>query len=62
MAIVPGDVLRAVLDDERQLSREQREAIRQLCRSGHRIQCMVGPAGSGKTATVRAAARVWNPK
>jgi conjugative relaxase-like TrwC/TraI family protein len=59
VAIVPDVVLHDAVDAERGLAREQRDAIHRLCRSGDRVQCLVGPAGAGKTYTVRTAARAW---
>lgn len=42
------------------LGDDQRAAIARLCRSGQRIQCLVGPAGSGKTHTLSTAAATWH--
>jgi len=42
------------------LGDDQAAAITRLCRSGQRIQCLVGPAGSGKTHTLRTAAATWH--
>ena len=41
------------------LSSDQREAIRKLCHSGHQIQGLVGPAGTGKTFALRVATEAW---
>ncbi len=38
---------------------EQREAARRLCLDGHIIACLVGPAGAGKTTTLRLATQAW---
>ena len=56
---VEPDVIAAALDASTELGVDQRDAINHLCRSGHRIQCLVGPAGSGKTHTLRSAATAW---
>lgn len=42
-----------------QLGDDQRHAVHALCRSDQRVQCLVGPAGSGKTFALRTAAEVW---
>jgi len=60
VAVVSSETLLGVVDGDRGLTREQRDAIRRLCRSGHQSQCLVGPAGSGKTRTIRTAADAWS--
>ena len=47
------------IEQAAELGDDQHVAIAKLCRSGHRIQCLVGPAGSGKTHTLRVAAATW---
>lgn len=42
------------------LGEQQRNALEQLYRSPHRVQCLVGPAGSGKTQLLGVAASVWS--
>ncbi len=56
---VDPDVVAAALDASTELGVDQRDAIDHLCRSGQRLQCLVGPAGSGKTHTLRSAANAW---
>lgn len=41
------------------LSDEQADLVRSFCSSGHRLQCAVGRAGTGKTTAMRAAASAW---
>ncbi|MGH9030533.1 MAG: MobF family relaxase [Acidimicrobiia bacterium] len=41
------------------LSAEQAHLVRAFCSSGHRVQCAVGRAGTGKTTAMRAAADAW---
>ncbi|MDP9403372.1 MAG: relaxase domain-containing protein, partial [Actinomycetota bacterium] len=41
------------------LSDEQREVVRDVLGSGDRIRCVLGPAGTGKTEAMRAAAAAW---
>ncbi|MGQ0845687.1 MAG: MobF family relaxase [Sporichthyaceae bacterium] len=43
----------------RALAVDQRRAVEDLAGSGRRIDVLVGPAGTGKTRTVRALAAVW---
>lgn len=57
-AVAP-DGLTQVLDDAALLSDEQRELVTSLCSSGSRVQCAIGRAGTGKTTSMRTAARAW---
>ena len=41
------------------LSSEQADLVRKWLTSGDRVQCAVGRAGTGKTATMRVAAQAW---
>jgi conjugative relaxase-like TrwC/TraI family protein len=41
------------------LGEDQAEAVRRLCGGGERVSLMVGPAGSGKTASLAAARQAW---
>jgi conjugative relaxase-like TrwC/TraI family protein len=58
-AMVPRDVLAPIVADGRGLSGEQASLVSQLCTSGHRVQCAIGRAGSGKTTAMNAAAAAW---
>ncbi|MGH9281345.1 MAG: MobF family relaxase, partial [Acidimicrobiales bacterium] len=42
------------------LDAEQAAVVRRLTRGGEALVCLVGPAGTGKTRTVGAAADIWN--
>ncbi len=44
---------------DKQLSAEQAALVRSFCLSGHRVQCAVGRAGTGKTTAMRTAAAAW---
>ncbi|WP_460753896.1 MobF family relaxase [Myceligenerans cantabricum] len=52
-------VPKAVGRDGRLLSPQQRRAVQQLVASGRRVDLLVGPAGAGKTTTLRALRRTW---
>lgn len=41
------------------LSVQQKEAVESICRSGRQVDVLVGPAGAGKTTTMRALRRAW---
>ncbi|MEW6155336.1 MAG: MobF family relaxase [Actinomycetota bacterium] len=51
--------LAAVLAERPMLGEDQREMVRSVCRSGHRVQCVEGPGGTGKTTALEAAAQAW---
>lgn len=38
---------------------EQRRAVESICRSGRQVDLLVGPAGAGKTTTMRALRAAW---
>jgi hypothetical protein len=57
-AVVP----RSAVDDclaRSTLAPDQADLVRRLTTSGHRIQCAIGRAGSGKTTALAAAADAW---
>jgi conjugative relaxase-like TrwC/TraI family protein len=58
-AIVPVETITRTLQAEPGLGADQRQAITKLCRSGHQLQCLSGPAGTGKTYALRLAAQAW---
>jgi conjugative relaxase-like TrwC/TraI family protein len=57
--VVPAATLDATLAGRPELGSDQVAMVRSVCASGHRIQCVLGPAGSGKTFALAAAARAW---
>ena len=50
---------RSAADEPRPLGTEQHDALRAVTSRGRRIEVVVGPAGAGKTAMMRVAARAW---
>ncbi|WP_207085032.1 MobF family relaxase [Nocardioides sp. S5] len=44
------------------LTGQQRRAVERICRSGRQIDLLVGPAGAGKTTTMRALRTAWISK
>ena len=44
---------------EAELGDDQAEAVRRVCQGGERVAVMVGPAGSGKSRSLRAARAAW---
>ncbi|MGH9285526.1 MAG: MobF family relaxase, partial [Acidimicrobiales bacterium] len=59
VGVVPPDTLAAVLAQRPHLGEDQVEMVRSITASGHRAQPVYGPAGSGKTTALEAAARAW---
>jgi conjugative relaxase-like TrwC/TraI family protein len=57
--VVPAATLDATLAGRPELGEDQVAMVRAVCTSGQRIQCVLGPAGSGKTFALAAAARAW---
>lgn len=58
-AVAPEATVEAVLAQRPKLDDEQLEMVRSITRSGHRVQCVLGPAGAGKTTALEAAVRAW---
>lgn len=56
---VTTGVVDRVLRGAKNLSREQRVAIESITNSGRQVDLLVGPAGSGKTTTMRALRKAW---
>ncbi|WP_285100911.1 MobF family relaxase [Promicromonospora sp. MEB111] len=59
---LPGDLLRIVLNDgvrDGALDASQADAITAVAGSGRRLDLLVGPAGTGKTTTLRALRTLW---
>ena len=57
-AVVSSEVMREAIEATT-LTDEQAELVSSLCQSGHRVQCAIGRAGTGKTTSMRAASRAW---
>ncbi|MCW2830278.1 MAG: conjugal transfer protein, partial [Aeromicrobium sp.] len=55
----PSVVARVIGRSERRLSREQRAAVESITSSGHQVDLLVGPAGAGKTTTMRLLRSAW---
>jgi conjugative relaxase-like TrwC/TraI family protein len=55
----PATLERALAAETRRLGTDQHDALRAVTSRGRRIEVVVGPAGAGKTAMVRVAARAW---
>lgn len=58
VAVVAPELIEAALG-ESGLSRDQEAAVRRLLSSGAGVEVIVGPAGAGKTAALRAAQLAW---
>ncbi len=50
---------RAAATGKVQLSAQQRRDVESICRSGRNVDVLVGPAGAGKTTTMRALRTAW---
>ncbi len=59
IATVPAPLLAETLAAHGHLTAEQRDLVRAFCTSGHRVQCAIGRAGSGKTTAMRTAVAAW---
>ena len=57
--VVDRRVVDAVLDSRSTIGDDQAAVVRAMTESGHVAQCVVGPAGTGKTFALEAAARAW---
>ncbi|MFC8797195.1 MobF family relaxase [Promicromonospora sp. NPDC057138] len=55
----PGDVAADRPRRGRTLSREQASAVEQIAASARTVDVLVGPAGAGKTTTMRALVQAW---
>ncbi len=58
--VVGDKSVETVLASRPELGEDQAAMVTSICTSGHRIQCVLGPAGSGKTFALAAAARAWH--
>ncbi|MGH9269329.1 MAG: ATP-dependent DNA helicase, partial [Acidimicrobiales bacterium] len=59
LAAVDGELRQERGDPGARLSDEQRVLVREVLGSGDLIRCVLGPAGTGKTEAMRAAAAAW---
>jgi conjugative relaxase-like TrwC/TraI family protein len=57
--VVPTATVEAALAARPELGEDQVAMVRSICTSGHRVQGVLGPAGSGKTFALATAARAW---
>jgi conjugative relaxase-like TrwC/TraI family protein len=57
-AVVPDDLVAAAISGSG-LSADQEAAVRRMLTSGAGVEVVVGPAGAGKTAALRAAHQAW---
>ncbi|HEV2069599.1 MAG TPA: MobF family relaxase [Acidimicrobiales bacterium] len=57
--VVGAETVDAVLAERATIGDDQAAMVRAMTTSGHRIQCVLGPAGSGKTFALEAAVRAW---
>ncbi|WP_315092884.1 MobF family relaxase [uncultured Cellulomonas sp.] len=58
-ATTAAAVVVAAADGSTRLAPDQRDVVDQVTRSGRRLDVLVGPAGSGKTTTLRGVRRAW---
>lgn len=58
-AVSAGIAARAGGRDSVTLTDQQRRALESVCRSGRQVDLLVGPAGAGKTTTMRALRGAW---
>ncbi len=58
-AVVSTDALDVALTSRPSLGDDQIAMVRAICTSGDQFQCVVGPAGSGKTFALDAARDAW---
>lgn len=58
-AVVSPRALNAAIGMQPALGVDQAAMVERICSSGDRIQCVLGPAGSGKTFALEVATRAW---
>ena len=58
-AVVPDGIVELIVNGNSTLGADQADVVRAITRSGDQTQCVVGPAGTGKTFTLEVAAGVW---
>lgn len=59
VGVVAPDVIEAAIAARPSLGGDQAAMVRTICTSGDRFQCVLGPAGSGKTFALDAARDAW---
>lgn len=59
-AVLVEDAVAGLQSAGVELGADQQDAARHLVCDAHRLSCLVGPAGSGKTTTLRAAVAAWH--
>lgn len=59
LGIVPSDLIEAAVAQRPSLGFDQAAMVRSICSSGDQFQCVLGPAGSGKTFALDAARDAW---
>ncbi|WP_216656407.1 MobF family relaxase [Nocardioides marmotae] len=57
--VVASVAVRVAATGKVQLSAQQRRAVESICHSGRQVDVLVGPAGAGKTTTMRALRAAW---
>jgi conjugative relaxase-like TrwC/TraI family protein len=58
-SVVSGEIVESVLASCATVGVDQAIMVRDVCQSGHRMQCVLGPAGTGKTFAIAIARRAW---
>lgn len=58
-AVVPLVTVEQAIAECSTLGADQSAMVRAITTSGHRLQCVLGPAGSGKSFAANVAARAW---
>lgn len=59
LAVVPSTLIDAAIDRRPSIGDDQAAMVRAICSSGDQFQCVLGPAGSGKTFALDAAREAW---
>jgi conjugative relaxase-like TrwC/TraI family protein len=59
IGVAPPECVEAMIAAKPTIGADQVEAVRAMTMSGDLVQCLVGPAGTGKTYALEAAAQAW---
>jgi conjugative relaxase-like TrwC/TraI family protein len=59
VGVVAPDAIEAAIAARPSLGEDQAAMVRTICSSGDQLQCVLGPAGSGKTFALDAARHAW---